>query len=56
MAVEIRELIVKTEVSTGSSGNSIVSNSADLKHLKKQVLEECKRMLLEREKKSNYKR
>jgi len=56
MPIEIRELVIKTEVSTGSKNHAGSATDSDLKNLKKQVLEECKRMLIENEKRNSHKR
>jgi hypothetical protein len=56
MPIEIRELVIKTEVSTGNKNHVGNVSDSDLKNLKKQVLEECKRMLVENEKRNSHKR
>jgi hypothetical protein len=56
MPVEIRELIIKTEISIGDRNYSAGIKEEDFQSLKKQVLEECKKIIAERIKKSSYKR
>jgi hypothetical protein len=56
MPVEIRELIIKTEISVGDRNYSSGIKEDDFQSLKKQVLEECKKIITERTKKSTYKR
>ncbi|NHN24931.1 hypothetical protein FIA58_004500 [Flavobacterium jejuense] len=56
MPIEIRELIIKTEI---SSRDSFIDNSVketEIHLLKKQLLEECRRMIAEKTKKNSYKR
>jgi hypothetical protein len=56
MPIEIRELIIKTEISTGQRNGTNAIKDKDLNALKKQLLEECRRMLTETSKKQTYKR
>ncbi|WP_316821912.1 DUF5908 family protein [Pedobacter gandavensis] len=56
MAIEIRELIIKTEISVRDRNYESGINEEELRQLKKQVLEECKRFIAERTKKTSYKR
>ena len=55
MPVEIRELIIKTEIRTEDINASLL-NDIDLGLLKNELLEDCKRMLLDANKRMNYKR
>lgn len=56
MPIEIREIIIKTEISTADrqTGGSI--KESELSALKKQLFEECKRIIQESSKKNSYKR
>jgi hypothetical protein len=56
MPIEIREIIIKTEISTGERKGTGTIKDKDLNALKKQLLEECKRMISETSKKQTYKR
>ncbi len=55
MPVEIRELIIKTEIRTEADKTSSL-NDNDVHLLKEELLEMCKRMLSEGVKKTNYRR
>lgn len=56
MPVEIREVIIKTEISSIDRNRSGAAKERELTIFKRQVLEECKRMLAISTKKSGYKR
>jgi len=56
MPIEIRELIIKTEISSRVSFNDTTIKEAETHLLKKQLLEECRRMIAERTKKNSHKR
>lgn len=56
MAVEIRELIIKTEISAGDRNYGTGIKEEDLMQLRKQLLEECKKIIAEQTKKTSYKR
>jgi hypothetical protein len=56
MPVEIRELIVKTEITSGNKGSSAFTKQLELNMMKKQILEECKRMIAEKTKQNSIKR
>ncbi|MBI3134485.1 MAG: hypothetical protein HYZ14_07380 [Bacteroidetes bacterium] len=56
MPVEIRELIIKTEISSGGKNASGGIKPSEINALKKQLLEECRRIILEKTKKNSYKR
>lgn len=56
MPIEIRELVIKTTITTGGTGNNFLTDEKELAHLKKQLLEECKRLIKEHTKKRNIKR
>jgi hypothetical protein len=56
MPIEIRELIIKTEVSTTNRNNMAGINEQELDVLKKQLLDECKRIISGSVKKNNQKR
>lgn len=55
MPVEIRELIIKTEIKTETNKTSDL-HEYDLALLKEELIETCKRMLHEGIKKTNYRR
>ncbi|MBC8054181.1 MAG: hypothetical protein H7Y13_14050 [Sphingobacteriaceae bacterium] len=56
MPIEIREIIIKTEISNGERSQTGSLKEKELTLLKKQVMEECKRILVANTKKSGYKR
>jgi hypothetical protein len=56
MPVEIRELIIKTEISATGRNDPHGIKIKDLNALKKQLLNECKRLIAEHSKKNEYKR
>ena len=56
MPVEIRELIIKTAISAAGSSASAKVMEKDLNTLKKQLLEECKKIILENTRKDSYNR
>ena len=56
MPIEIRELIIKTEVKTTQRESLSNASKLQIERLKKEVLENCKRMILESNKKKVYNR
>lgn len=56
MPIEIRELIIKTEIVTTNTKNNSVVKEKELSLLRKQVLEECKRLIAEKSQVNSYKR
>jgi nitrogenase molybdenum-iron protein alpha/beta subunit len=56
MPIEIREIIIKTEISSGGKQTSSALKEEDIHFFRKQLLEECKRMIAEKTKKNSYKR
>jgi len=56
MPIEIRELIIKTEISSASRNNTGGLKEKDLSAMKKQLLEECKRIISQNTPKTGYKR
>lgn len=56
MPIEIRELIIKTEISAAGRSDPTAVKENDLHSLKKQLLAECKKMISDTGKKNNYKR
>ncbi len=56
MAVEIRELTIKTEVRTQSAERSAGLSAYEMKVLKKQIVEECKRSFQQQRAKSFFDR
>jgi len=53
MPIEIRELIIKTEIRTKDGDERSAVQYEELRTFKKQLLEECRR-LLQRQSKRNY--
>ncbi|RLJ80643.1 DUF5908 family protein [Pedobacter alluvionis] len=53
MPVEIRELIIKTQISTSEANHQARISVEDVKQLKKQLLAECKKMITERTKRGS---
>jgi hypothetical protein len=56
MPVEIREVIIKTEISSIDKNRSGAARERELTIFKRQVLEECKRLLAVSTKKTSNKR
>lgn len=56
MPVEIRELVIRTEVLSAARAHSSAVKEKDLTILRRQILEECRRMISERTTRSIYKR
>ncbi len=57
MPVEIRELVIKTEIKSGEDYRPASQiTHLDLQQLKVELLEDCKRILSNANKKTNYKR
>ena len=56
MPIEIRELIIKTEISSVSGNSSGGVKEKDFVQLKKQLLEECRRIISENTRSSDHKR
>ncbi|MEO8533703.1 MAG: DUF5908 family protein [Flavobacterium sp.] len=56
MPIEIRELIIKTEIVSTNTRNSAVAKEKELSLLRKQLLEECKRLIAEKNQVNSYKR
>jgi succinyl-CoA synthetase beta subunit len=56
MPIEIREIIIKTQVVSGDRGRPAGVREKDLNLVKRQLIEECKRMIRENTERSNYKR
>jgi len=56
MPIEIRELIIKTEIINADQKYSPAIKEKDLVLLKKQLLQECKSLISESNKKNSYKR
>jgi len=56
MPVEIRELIIKTNVISNSHHAPAQLRQEELQALKKQIMEECLKVLHDRSKKSNLER
>ena len=56
MPIEIRELIIKTEISTSAHQATQHHTLEDLDEMKKQIIEECKRMIKDQSSKNIFKR
>lgn len=56
MPVEIREIIIKTEIASSGRTNSATVKDKDMQVLKKQVLEECKKIIAENNREKSHKR
>ncbi|NDI99684.1 hypothetical protein GWA97_11405 [Flavobacterium sp. LaA7.5] len=56
MPIEIRELIIKTEITSGKHNPQAILKEKDLQALKKQMLEECRRIVAEQMREKNNKR
>jgi hypothetical protein len=56
MPIEIREITIKTDITTGNGNFSNGIKEKELSVLKSQVLEECKKMILTNIKKTSRKR
>jgi hypothetical protein len=56
MPIEIRELVIKTEIKTVQKSSATNYQKQDLSQLKEDLLETCKRMISESHKKEKYKR
>lgn len=56
MAIEIREIIIRTEIFTSDRNQAAEIREKDLYSLKKSLLEECKKIFTEGAKKNSYKR
>ncbi|WP_442266829.1 DUF5908 family protein [Tenacibaculum sp. ZS6-P6] len=55
MPVEIRELIIKTEIKTAVEQSSTIQD-IDLSVFKEEIIEMCKRMLSEEVRRTSYRR
>lgn len=56
MPIEIRELIIKTEIKTVHENLNSKRNAQDTSKLKEEVLETCRRMISEAQKREKYNR
>jgi len=56
MPIEIRELIIKTEISTGNRSRSETVTEEELNNIRVKLFEECKRMINAAYKRDRYKR
>lgn len=56
MPIEIRELVIKTEIQTKSVDERTIVQYEELRTFKKQLLEECKRLLQKQSKRNSHKR
>lgn len=55
MPVEIRELVIKTEIVSGNTKQHTF-NDKEVQALRKQLLEECRRLITETTREKRYKR
>jgi len=56
MPIEIRELVIKTEIKTVHENAHTKRNMFDTSALKNEVLETCRRMISEAQKREKYNR
>ena len=56
MPIEIRELVIKTEIKSAMQSASASHQRQDMSRLRNELLETCKRMISESHKKEKYKR
>ena len=56
MAIEIRELVIKTEIRSSESRSNNKKSPKELKDLKKEILKECKRLIVNNSIQKKYKR
>ena len=56
MPIEIREITIRTEVRTTAFQREELKEERDLQRMREQLLEECKKLILGRTKRKNYKR
>lgn len=56
MPIEIRELIIKTEIRTSDQKDQNSINKEDIANLKRYLLEECKRIITKDKRRNHYKR
>ena len=56
MPVEIRELIIKTEVRSELQKRALDEDHEDLSELKHEIMMACKRMIQENTRRANFKR
>lgn len=56
MPIEIRELIIKTEIVSLNTKSTIGIKDKEIIMLKSQLLQECKRLISEKNRENSYKR
>lgn len=56
MPVEIREIIIRTDISTGSRERAGAAGLKELEKLKQQIRNECMQLIAANTKKTGYKR
>ena len=56
MAIEIREVIIKTEIKTSNSKEKSRMTNHSMDIIKRELLEDCRRMLFETSKRKTYNR
>ncbi|MFT3795829.1 DUF5908 family protein [Flavobacterium sp.] len=55
MPIEIREIVIKTEIASKEAGSAALREN-EILLLRKQLLEECRRIIAEKTKRNTYKR
>lgn len=56
MPVEIREIVIKTVIQTQDSSAKRVVNAEGLQHVKRELMDECRRLIMQNNKKVKKKR
>ncbi|MCH9659510.1 MAG: hypothetical protein K0U54_01220 [Bacteroidetes bacterium] len=56
MPIEIRELVIKTEIRSSQPSDMTEIPRDELRKIKKQLLQECKKLIIEHTRRSAYKR
>jgi hypothetical protein len=56
MPIEIRELIIKTEIKNKPTRQSVNPDSQEIKVLKQQIIDECLRLIKNKNQRSSFNR
>lgn len=56
MPIEIRELVIKTEIKNQPTQPSINPNSQEIKALKQQIMDECLRLIKDKSLRNSFNR
>ncbi len=56
MPVEVRELIIKTEIKSSASPTSAQLDAQELKRLKQQILDECLKLFKDKTRSNSFNR